>query len=376
MRVKVLYMLVERTLWTMLDHAMADILERLQTLLDKAAHDARIWDDVCEEVTTLLGATGTLLPASNPHFRGLWTAGTKRIKQAMVVYLRDKWIHGDPREPVLNRMFERGYCTDDEIYPDRAARSEMPIYRDFLKPWNFGNVCMIRLQTPQGYWPMTVHFANDHPPLGDADFALIVRIQSLFANATKAASDIAHQRIYDFFQFMNGSETEVFVFDADGHQSFTIDRQGRVQNRDRLDRLLPAEISASIQDALKEVLLSDPDMSMSRAYQFIQDGKHVNVLVIQIPPSLRHFFMTFKTCAIRTELGDTSVLKRARLLEEFGLTKAETMTVELLANGKTTAMIADLMGLKPASIRQRLKMIYQKTDVSSQVALVALYGGL
>ncbi len=355
---------------------MVHDLERLEKLLNEATQDARIWDDVCEEITSLFGATGTLLPASNPNVRGLWTAGTRRIKEAMVVYLKQKWIHGDPREAVLNIMFERGYCTDDEVFPDRAARLKMPIYRDFLNPWNFGNVCMVRLLTPEGYWPMTIHFANDHPPLNDTDFELIKSIQDLFAKATKAASAIAHQRIYEFFQFMNGSDTEVFVFDADGNQSFTIDMQGRIQTRDRLNRLLPDEISVTVQDELKDALLSDPNTSMSKAYQFIQNGKNVNVLVIQIPPTLRHFFMKFKTCAIRTELGDTSTLKRSRLRKEFELTEAEIVTVELLAAGRTTAMIADLMTLKPTSIRQRLKVIYNKADVSSQVELIAFYGGL
>lgn len=355
---------------------MTHSLERLKKLLDEAAADARVWDDVCEEINTLFGATGTLLPASNPSVRGLWTAGTKRIKQAMAEYLEKKWIHGDAREPVLKIMFERGYCTDDEIYPDRAARLDMPIYREFLNPWNFGNVCMIRLLTPEGYWPLTIHFANDHPPLTEDDLVLVRDIQALFEKATKAAFEIAHQRIYDFFQFMKGSQTEVFVFDADGNQSFTINREGQIRTRDRLNKLLPDEISLNIQEELKQVLLSNPDMSLSKAYQFIQDGKNVNVLVVQIPPSLRHFFMKFKTCAIRTELGDTSALKRNRLKDEFGLTETEVTTVELLAAGRTTAVIADLMSLKPTSVRQRLKLIYFKTDVSSQVELVAFYGSL
>lgn len=344
--------------------------------MEEAANDARCWGNVCEEINTLFGATGTLLPASNPHFRGLWTAGTKRIKEAMVVYLKEGWMQGDAREPVLNIMFERGHCTDDEIYPDRQARAEMPIYRDFLNTWNFGNVCMIRLLTPEGYWPLTIHFANDHPVLGKDDFELVEAIQTLFAKATKSASEIAHQRIYDFFQFMNGAETEVFVFDADGEQSFTINRHGHIKTRNSLEKLLPDEVSKTVQEELKEVLLSNPDASLSKAYQFTQNGKSVNVLVIQIPPSLRHFFMKFKTCAIRTELGDTSALKRSRLKREFELTDAEIITLEMLAAGRTTAMIADVMNLKPTSIRQRLKVIYHKTNVSSQVELIALYSVL
>lgn len=351
-------------------------LNQLQEKIKLATLDARAWDEVCEEITCLFGATGTLLPASNPNFRGLWTAGSKRIKEAMAIYLEEDWITGDPREPVLITMFERGYCTDDEIFPDRADRFMMPIYRDFLLPWDFGNVCMIRLATPEGYWPMTVHFSNDHPSLSDTDLSLVHSIQRLFEEATWKASEIAYQRIYSFFEFMEGSNTEVYVFDADGTQSFTIDQSGKIQSRNDLERLLPSEITSTISDELKEALLSDPNMSISRAYQFTKHDKNVNVLIIQIPPSLRHFFMKFKTCAVRTELGDTSAFKRKCLKRDFKLTDAEIITVEMLAAGSTPAVIADMLGLKPTSIRQRLKDIYEKASINSQLELVALYGRL
>ncbi|WP_417267607.1 helix-turn-helix transcriptional regulator [Celeribacter baekdonensis] len=341
--------------------------------MEKATHDAGRWDDVCEEISLLLGATGTLLPDSNPNFRGLWTAGTKRIKEALAEYLNKKWIKGDAREPVLKIMFERGICTDDEVYPDRAARLEMPIYRDFLNPWNFGNVCMVRLLTPEGYWPMAVHFANDHPPLQDEDFALIQKIQSLFERATKEASELAHHRIFEFSKFLSGSKSDVFLFDADGQRSFTIDRNGRMITRDRLDRLLPSKISMALQSELKDVLISDPDMSLSKSYRFVQGEKNVSVLVIQIPPSLRHFFMKFKTCAIRTECSESNIMRNIRLRDEYNLSEAEVTTVELLSSGKTPIAIADMLGLKPSSVRQRLKLIYDKVDVKSQVELIASY---
>ena len=69
-------------------------------------------------------------------------------------------------------------------------------------------------------------------------------------------------------------------------------------------------------------------------------------------------------------------LKKARLSEGFDLTGAEISTLELLAAGKTPATIANLLGLKPASIRQRLKTIYEKAGVSGQVELVAFYNAL
>lgn len=352
---------------------MCPTFDRLETLLLKAASDARHWDVVCEEVTAILGATGTLLPASNPNFRGLWTAGTVKIKKALIEYLEDGWMRGDAREPVLNLMFERGLCTDDEVYPDRDARFAMPIYRDFLLPWNFGNVCMIRLTTPEGYWPMTVHFSNDHKPLTEHEFGLIRQIQAMMDAATQAAFASALKQIIEFSQFFRASKSEVFLFDADGQQSFMIDLSGRVAASDRIDNLLPFEINETLQAALKDVLLSAPERSLSKSYNFTRDNKNMHVLVVQTPPRLRHFFMKFKTCAIRTEFSASGSVRSAFVRDSFALSESEITTLELLSAGNTPSDIAEFLNLKPASIRQRLKTIYSKVGVNSQVELVAFY---
>ncbi|MEM5468266.1 helix-turn-helix transcriptional regulator [Celeribacter marinus] len=355
---------------------MTDALQTLEDTLTRATQDAKYWDVACTNVVDLFGATGALLPPSNPQFRGLWMSGTQEMKHALVEYLSSNWQLKDPREGVLTRMLEYGYASDDDVFPDRAAKANMPFYRDFLRPHNFGNVCTIRILTPNGYWPLTVHFGNDHPPLTDADVAMIKAIQPMFERATKRAAEIAHTRIHEFAQFFKGTESEVFIFDADGNHCFNANATGRRKSSDRLETLLPEEISESLNIELRDVLTSDPTMSLSKAYQFNERGHTVNVLVIQIPPSLRHFFMPFKACAIRTQCSDLSALKQRRLREQFDLTETEITTVDLLASGKTPAMIADIMSLKPNSIRQRLKLIYNKANVGSQVELVGLYGQL
>lgn len=355
------------------NNEMKNDLSQLANALDNAVTDSAYWNAACEEVSNVLGATGTLLPASNPNFRGLWTAGTPRIKEAMVEYLAKDWITGDPREPVLNRMFEVGLCTDDEIYPDREARFEMPIYRDFLAPWDFGNVCMLRLLTPEGYWPMTIHFANDHPPLTQADLSLIEEIRAKFEAAIEKASAFALNRFFEFATFLTGSNSELFLFDADGNHCFSIDENGSASAKENLASLLPPSLTQALQDDLKDILLSSPERSLSKAYQFTKDGKEVSVLVVQIPKDLRHFFMAFKTCAVRTESSAADSLKHARLRDQYALSDTEILTVSQLAAGKTPAMIAEIVGLKPSSIRQRLKTIFEKTDVGGQIELAALY---
>lgn len=351
-------------------------LDTLKATLDLATENAQYWDRACEIVVELFDATGALLPPSNPHFRGVWVSGTDNMKAAMGRYVSEGWSLNDPRERLTQMMLDKGYATDDQIFPDRAARSKTPCYRDFLQPLNFGNVCLIRILTPNGYWPMTLHFANDHPPLTDRDIRLIQSIQPLFEDAAKRAAEIAHQRIFEFASFFRGTESSVLLFDAEGNQCFGVDASGRAHSGRQLVSLMPKEISQNLTNEFKDLLASDPNQSVSKAYQFQEDGKSISVLVVQLPPNLRHFFMQFKACAIRTQSSTDDAVKQRQLREQYGLSPKEISTVSLLADGKTPDAIANLLSLKPASVRQKLKLVYQKMHVSSQIELVALYGRL
>lgn len=348
-------------------------IDDLRATLSLATEHAQYWDTACDQVVELFNATGALLPPSNPHFRGVWVSGTDNMKAAMPRYVSEGWSTNDPRECLTQMMFDNGYATDDQIFPDRAARSTIPCYRDFLQPLNFGNVCLIRILTPNGYWPMTLHFANDHPPLTDDDIRLIKTIQTLFEDAAKRAADIAHKKIFEFASFFQGTKSSVLLFDAEGQQCFSVDSSGRAQGAQRTNALMPSEISDSLHTEFRDVLASDPNKSLSKAYQFREADKSISVLVIQLPPPLRHFFMQFKACAIRTETSTVDALKQRRMTEKYGLTPKEISTVTLLADGKTPDTIANLLSLKPSSVRQKLKTVYQKMHVNSQVELIALY---
>jgi DNA-binding CsgD family transcriptional regulator len=348
----------------------------LQETLDRATEDAKYWDPAIGIVVDILGGRGALIPATDPFFRGMWMSGTKEMKDALRAYIKEGWSQNDPREKVLQLMLERGYACDHDVFPDRSAKDRIPIFRDYLYPLNFGVSYCIRILTPNGFWALAVHFDNDRPAISDADKILFERIQSMFAKATAHAEEVAHKRIAAFAQFFKGTESEVFVLDVDGKECFSINSAGKMQTRTRRSHLLPDEMSADLGAEIRDLCASDPSLSLSRAYQFNIGDKSSNVLIIQIPPSLRHFFMHFKVCAIRTVCSDTMVLKHNRLRETYGLSEVEIVTVKLLVEGKKPNMIADTLSLKTSTVRQRLKRIYEKTYVNSQVELIGLHGRL
>lgn len=355
---------------------MDTVFQELENTLGRACEDAQYWDAALNIVVEILGGRGALIPATDPFFRGTWMAGTKKMKEALPSYISEGWASNDPREAVINLMMERGYACDHDVFADHAARDMIPIYRDYLYPLNFGVHYSIRILTPNGYWAMTVHFDNDHPPISAEDVVLIERIQAMFSKATAQADETAHKRIAAFAQFFKGTESEVFVLDVDGKQCFSINSSGKIRTRARLGDVIPNEMSAALGAEIRELCSSDPSLSMSRAYQFNIAAKSRSVLIIQIPPNLRHFFMHFKVCAIRTECSDTTALKQSCLRENYGLSAAEVATVDLLVGGKTPNMIAELLSVKATTVRQRLKQIFEKMQVNSQVELIALHNRL
>ncbi|WP_157946871.1 LuxR C-terminal-related transcriptional regulator [Thalassobius sp. I31.1] len=355
---------------------MEDLFEQLETTLALATEDAQYWDPSLDIVVEILGARGALFPATDPFFRGMWMAGTRNMKDALTSYLSDGWFKNDPREAVLKRMMEKGHACDHDVFPDRARKDQIPIYRDYLYPLNFGVSYCVRIITPNGYWALAIHFDNDHPEISPADAILIKRIQAMFAKATTRADELAHKRIATFAQFFKGTESEVFVLDVDGKACFSINSDGKLQSQTRMNHLLPEEVSEDIVAEIRELCVSDPNLSLSRAFQFNTDRNNTNVLVIQIPPSLRHFFMHFKVCAIRTECSVATGLKHTQLRENYGLTASEIATVDLLVDGNTPNMISDILSLKVSTVRQRLKQIFEKVQVNSQVELIGFHNRL
>ena len=334
--------------------------------------DAQQWENVCDAVVDICGANGAILVPTNPAFRGNWMSCSTTMKEALPEYFEDGRHLCGSRKKMTERMLNYGHATDDDVFPSRAAKDEVPFYKEFLYHHNFGVLVAVRILTPNGYWGLMLHFANDHPPISRVDVALIDEVRSRLEAATLHAERIAHKRIADFAHFFSDTESTVYVLDADGLNCLSIGTGEKNNVPKAASAVLPTDLRDELANQLKEIVTGDIGASISKSYQLNEQ----NVLVVQIPPSLRHYFISSHMCAIVTDCEKSVTSKKRRLKEEFELSESEVFTVDLLSSGKTPIMIADLVSLKPSSIRQRLKTIYEKTNVKSQVELIALYSQL
>lgn len=101
--------------------------------------------------------------------------------------------------------------------------------------------------------------------------------------------------------------------------------------------------------------------SVTRTPEF--DGSNLALLVRPRPQAL---------VVIRPLVGTPLRLDAAGLGLAFGLSPAETRLCEILANGRSLAEAAVILRLSEGTVRQRTKIIFQKTGTHRQGQLIAL----
>lgn len=101
--------------------------------------------------------------------------------------------------------------------------------------------------------------------------------------------------------------------------------------------------------------------SVTRAPEF--GGSNLALLVRPRPQAL---------VVIRPLVGTSLQLDAAGLNLAFGLSAAETRLCEILANGRSLAEAATILRLSEGTVRQRTKVIFQKTGAHRQGQLIAL----
>lgn len=77
---------------------------------------------------------------------------------------------------------------------------------------------------------------------------------------------------------------------------------------------------------------------------------------------------------VRMLVGGQSRLDEAGLRFAFGLSRAEFRLCEVLANGRSLAQAAEILGISDGTVRQRVKTVFQKTGTHRQGELVAVLG--
>jgi DNA-binding CsgD family transcriptional regulator len=190
-------------------------------------------------------------------------------------------------------------------------------------------------------------------------------------------------------------QTRTFVFDRGGRDFSTRDRA-------ILDLLQPhlvhlyraAEAKRKLREALAllettqtAVVLLEADDRVAYASTAARElfGRFFGETSIRLPDSLRPWLRERRRTVIREPLlidaGDLSlvvdVVDDALLLQERRrlppLTPREREILDLVAEGKTNADIAEILWVSPGTVRRHLENVYAKLGVHTRTAAAALF---
>ena len=137
--------------------------------------------------------------------------------------------------------------------------------------------------------------------------------------------------------------------------------------RQDLERFLHSALTAApIRDQPRALRLSSPSAP-----------RGVVLRAVRIAPT-NDVFDIFKPAALLTvtDLDQPRRVRRQDLVAMFGLTEREAEIASLISEGNSTEASAQLLEISDATVRQHLKSIFAKLDVSRQAELVCLVSRL
>lgn len=145
-----------------------------------------------------------------------------------------------------------------------------------------------------------------------------------------------------------------------------------------LEASSPAD-SAALAEAIRAIL-DDPKRAASKASPVsvlrISRARTSSLLVAVIPSGRPDGDAAFCDLAALVMISDPDrpLHESVRMLcELYRLTPGETRLTEHLIDGFTLAEIAEIMNLKPSTVRVYLKQIFAKTGVKRQAMLIRLF---
>jgi len=336
-------------------------IKALNTALKRVEQDARAWRDVCDAVSEVFGAVGTIIMSIDPKFRGVWLFQSKILEPITQAYIADGWHLKDLRQKLAPKVFSEKFASDDDL-GDRSVLMKHPYFHDFLAPRGLGFGTLIEVQVKEKHFVLSMQFELGRHPITEAEKALALEIRKMVCNTAARVAQDANEQFQNFVGMMTQTVDQLAVFDVTGRLTFC--------SGSGLEHFEPKSWPM---DDISNACSADFFQYRPQHVIIEQAGQATRFIILQLPASLRHFFTENKVIVLVMK-GQTSVYAGGnRLKVLYNLTPAELKCTELLAAGSSPAEIAAELGLQVSTIRQRLKSVLQKSGVSSQAKLVSLY---
>lgn len=363
------------------------ILAPEPALLD-AIYDAVVnpaaWELVCDRISALAGATGTLLVPGRTEARAYGLRYSQSITGLIDDYVRDGWYLRDERNPAIGMFAQKPIVLDQDITTlDRIAASAY--HHEFIKASGLKWFAGIGFNVRGEWWAAAIQRNDKQGPFQERDRERLEFVSGHLSRATTMAAALGYAR----------AEGALEAFERMSVGALAIDGGGRVILANPAALALMGD---GLQITLNQLRAADSEASakLGALIQGSVRGPHVMVdsrqrMIMVVRPSGKRDYQ-IAACPLSVRGADVFSQARALLLivdpeqrrkpgsellrAQFSMTKSEAKLAALLAAGCSLADAADALAITEETARSYLKSIFTKTETHSQGQLVSLLASL
>lgn len=337
------------------------------------------WPAALDEIAECLGADGaTLVIGSSTRPT---VAESNRIKPIVAEY----WSRGapiDPREDRVKPRISDGFV-DDHAHFTQAEIDRSPFYQEFLRPVGFGWHAVACLGEAPDDIVLSLKRRGARgafqAPEIDAMNKVLPHLRGAAAAARKAWGMALDDQLATMARFGHGG----ILLDQRGRATHIGDgvplgdgltvqhgapRAAFAADQAQLDLLLAVVTSSEAPADLPP----PPAVALHRP----SGRRPLVVRALPLDGARRSLLAPAAALMMVTDLAQQPRPRAAVLRAVFGLTPKEAELATRLAAGDTVEQAAEALQISPAHARQRLKILFDKTDTRRQSELIALMARL
>lgn len=235
--------------------------------------------------------------------------------------------------------------------------------RSLVKGFSIKNFLVINLKIKNKQYLLFILYKDNEKSFSRSEIEMANQILEVREDIENS---IMKKRIV-LLETLKSISGQIYRYDQEANQFFRLAAAKELTNSTDYSELLNEKLTA----ALKKIVKLKYSEIKNKSFIIKSDNIKIVLLLFDIENISGYDFYVLASRYENSKLDKSSELKN-----KFNLTNSEIRTIELLADGNNVNNIAEILNLRPSSIRQRLKQVYHKTSVNGQVELINLYNVL
>lgn len=349
--------------------------------LCEAAVDPERWPAALDVLSEQTGAFGTVFLPIDPDKRRPPTVGSRSLAATMEEYVRGDWTHRDERDALRHLVRRNGAATDLDLHAvDHISKSAY--YQEFLAPFGLRWSVILRVKVGDDDWYLSIQRSIAQGPFQPAETNMLATFAPRMSSVSALIQGVG----------LAEAKTAAEALEANGMAAVMLDDSGRVRalnagaealegNGFRIvrSRLVPDHPGAAdaFDRVLHDLLRRLGSIPASEPIALPRRGKRP--LLAHATRMPRRTYDILGACAVVVTLIDmdrAKITREGTLRTAFGLTNAEARVAARLADGAALEAIAGELDISYNTVRNHLRVVFEKTRVDRQSQLVALLARL